>query len=116
MYSLLSLKTPTLGLRISRIGFRDPGIVVTKVREPHNYHQQGEYFGSGVTPETPRKAIKFQASLQNKKNNEILSKCPKIKLDPGIMRDPISAIQSQFLQYLLCQRLDVTIPDIQIHI
>ena len=36
IYSQLSLKTPSLGLRIPRIGSRDPGIVVTKALEATN--------------------------------------------------------------------------------
>ena len=49
--------------------------------------------GSGVTPESPWKIINFQASLQGNKSHENWSQGhPKSwKIDPGIMRNPISA-------------------------
>ena len=74
-------------------GFRDPGIVLLSAREAPIYHQPGVWSGSGVTPESPWKVINFQASLQGNKSHENLSQGhPKSwKIDPGIIRNPISA-------------------------
>ena len=39
VYTQFILKTPILGLRTSRVGFRDPGIVVSKRRnQPFTFH------------------------------------------------------------------------------
>ena len=74
-------------------GFSDPGIVVTSARGPTNYHQSGECSGSGVTPESPWKVIKFQARLQGNKSHENWSQGHQKswKIDPGIMINPICA-------------------------
>ena len=41
MNSLLSLTTPSLGLRIPSIGFRDPGLLATRAQPATIYHQHG---------------------------------------------------------------------------
>ena len=93
MYPLLSLKIPSFGLKISRISFRDPGLIVTRAREATNLAQPGGCSGSGVTPEPPWKVIKFHASLQGNKSHENWSQGHQKswKNDPGIMINPISA-------------------------
>ena len=66
-------------------GFRDPGIMLLRPREQANYHQPSGCFGSGTPPESPWKAINFQASFQGQGD-------PKSgKINPGIMRNPIAA-------------------------
>ena len=89
MYPLLNLKTPSFGVRISRVSFRDPGLVLLRAREAPIYHQPGGYFGSGVPP----KFIKFQASPQGNKSYENWSQGNQKswEIDPGIMGNPICA-------------------------
>ena len=64
VYSLLSLKIPSFGLRISRARSQGSWIVL--------YHlpptRSGS--GSGLTPESPWKVIKFQSSRQGNKSLE----------------------------------------------
>ena len=69
MSSLLNLKTLNLGLRISRIGLRDPGIVVSRAREQADYHQPSGCFGSGVTPKSPWKSLNFQEISRQQPHN-----------------------------------------------
>ena len=92
MYSQLSLNTPSLGLRISRIGFRDPGISFARAQEPTNL-QPTRMVAREVTPEITLKTIKFQTSLQERKNheNEFKGDPKSCKFDPGIITNPTSA-------------------------
>ena len=57
------------------------------------YHQPGSVSGSGMTPESPWTVVKFQVSLQGNKSHEnCFQGHPKSwKLNPRIMRNPISA-------------------------
>ena len=86
-------RLPVLISRSLESGFRDPGLVLLSAREPTIYPQPGGFAGSGVTPGSPPKLIKFQASLQGNKNLENWSQGhPKSwEIEPGIIRNPISA-------------------------
>ena len=104
MYPLVSLKIPSFGLRISRVRSQGSWIrsqeawnpVFLLLLAPGNqpiYPQPRSVSGSGMTPKSLWKVIKFQASLQGNKNHENWSQSHQKswKIGPGIIRNPISA-------------------------
>ncbi len=52
MYSQVSLKTPSLGLRIPKVGFKDPGIVGTRAQGSSNLPSYKLGLRSGMIPES----------------------------------------------------------------
>ena len=93
MYPLLSLKIPSFGLRSSRVRFQGSWNSVTWGPGPTHLPPTRLVAGSGVTPESPWKVIKFHASLEGNKSHENWSQghSKSWKIDPGIMRNPIAA-------------------------
>ena len=93
LYSLLNLKTPNLGLRISRIGFKDPGTVVTRARGWTNYCRQERSKDLGWPQNHPEKSSYVKPGSRATKVMTIGLKAIQNheKSAPGIKRIPASA-------------------------
>ena len=114
MHSLLSLKIPSLGLKISRLGFLDPGIVVTKAREPTIYPQPGGAQDLGRVKITLNNYRTSSKSQGQQKSWKAVPRPPKIIGNGPWNHENSNICEKGCLQYISYQIIGFPTPDIQI--